>query len=152
VLPFGEVVTVLAGESAWATTPRGTADLNSDQKRRAREGLYRHYLGLLWAAANGRVKASALDGAADVVLEVEGVSMRGNFDPETGRLLSLTLAGTSLEGVPVEEKREFSGFETETTERSPHLPRRKPAATTRIAKVTLNPGSAPGLFSRPESR
>jgi hypothetical protein len=97
VLPFGEVVTVLSGDSAWATTPRGTQDLNSDQKRRAREGLYRHYLGLLWAAANGRVKASALDGANDVALEVDGVSMRGSFDSASGRLLSLTLAGTSLE-------------------------------------------------------
>jgi len=153
VLPFGEVVTVLAGDAAWATTPRGTADLNSDQKRRAREGLYRHYLGLLWAAANGRVSARSLDGASDVALDVEGVSMRGSFDPATGRLLSLTLAGTSLEGVPVEEKREFSGFENSgypTEVRIFHDG--KPAATTRIAKVTLNPVSAPALFSRPESR
>ena len=153
VLPFGEVVTVVSADSAWASTPRGTSDLNSDQKRRAREGLYRHYLGFLWAAANGLVKANALDGASDVALEVEGVSMRGSFDPASGRLLSLTLAGTSLEGVPVEEKREFSGFENglyPTEIRISHDG--KPAATTRIAKVTLNPGSAPELFSRPESR
>jgi zinc protease len=153
VLPFGEVVTVVSADSAWASTPRGTQDLNADQKRRAREGLYRHYLGFLWAAANGLVKANALDGASDVALEVEGVSMRGSFDPASGRLLSLTLAGTSLEGVPVEEKREFSGFENglyPTEIRISHDG--KPAATTRIAKVTLNPGSAPELFSRPESR
>jgi hypothetical protein len=153
VLPFGEVVTVLSGDAAWATTPRGTSDLNPDQKRRAREGLYRHYLGLLWGALNGRVKASALDGAADVALEVEGVSMRGSFDPSSGRLLSLTLAGTSLEGVPVEEKREFSGFESgpyPTEVRIFHDG--KPAATTRIAKVTLNPAPAVDLFSRSDAR
>ena len=152
VLPFGEVVTVLAGDAAWATTPRGTADLNPDQKRRAREGLYRHYLGLLWGASNGRVKASALDGAADVALEVEGVSMRGSFDPSSGRLLSLTLAGTNLEGVPVEERREFSGFESgpyPTEVRISHDG--KPAAMTRITKVTLNPEAVADLFTRPEA-
>lgn len=153
VLPFGEVVTVLSADSAWATTPRGTQDLNSDQKRRAREGLYRHYLGLLWAAANGHVKASALDGASDVALEVDGVSMRGSFDPASGRLLSLTLAGTSLEGVPVEEKREFSSFESGQYPSEIRIFHDgKPAATTRIARVTLNPRSVPELFSRPESR
>jgi len=152
VLPFGEVVTVLNADSAWATTPRGTSDLNADQKRRAREGIYRQYLGLLWAAANGRVKASALDGASDVALEVEGVSMRGSFDPETGRLSSLTFPGTSLEGVPVEEKREFSGFESgpyPTEVRISHDG--KPAATTRVAKVTLNPEASADLFARPRA-
>jgi len=152
VLPFGEVVTVLAGDAAWATTPRGTADLNADQKRRAREGLYRHYLGLLWGASSGRVKASALDGASDVALEVEGVSMRGSFDPSSGRLLSLTLAGTNLEGVPVEEKREFSGFESDpypTEVRISHDG--KPAASTRITKVTLNPAADADLFARPQA-
>jgi zinc protease len=153
VLPFGEVVTVLAGDDAWATTPRGTSDLNPDQKRRAREGLNRHYLGLLWAAANGRVKAAALAGASDVALEVDGVSMRASFDPASGRLLSLTLAGTNLEGVPVEEKREFSGFESgpcPTEVRIFHDG--KPAATTRIAKVTLNPPPSVELFSRSDAR
>jgi len=152
VLPFGEVVTVVNADSAWATTPRGTSDLNADQKRRAREGLYRHYLGLVWAAAQGRVKASALDGASDVALEVEGVSMRGSFDPDSGRLLSLTLAGTNLEGVPVEEKREFSGFESggyPTEIRILHDG--KPAATTRIAKVTVNPEAGADLFARPQA-
>jgi hypothetical protein len=43
------------------------------------------------------VKASALDGANDVALEVDGVSMRASFDSASGRLRSLTLAGTSLE-------------------------------------------------------
>jgi hypothetical protein len=152
VLPFGEVVTVLAGDSAWATTPRGTSDLNPDQKRRARESLYRHYLGLLWGASSGRVKASALDGASDVALEVEGVSMRGSFDPSSGRLLSLTLAGTNLEGVPVEEKREFSGFESgpyPTEVRISHDG--KPAASTRITRVTLNPAAEADLFARPQA-
>ncbi len=150
VLPFGEVVTTLSGEAGWATTPRGTQDLNADQKRRARESLYRHYLGLLWAAANGHVSARALDGAADVALEVDGSSMRGSFDPQTGRLLSLTLAGANLEGVPVQEKREFSGFGSEiypTEVRIFHDG--KPAAVTRIAKVTLNPQTNAALFSRP---
>ena len=152
VLPFGEVVTVLNADTAWATTPRGTQDLNTDQKRRAREGLYRHYLGLRWAAANGRVKASALDGASDVALEVEGVSMRGSFDAETGRLLSLTLAGTSLEGVPVEEKREFSGFESGNYPSEVRISHDgKPAAMTRIAKVTLNPEASADLFARPQA-
>ncbi len=129
----------------------GTQDLNTDQKRRARESLYRHYLGLLWAAANGRVSARALDGAADVALDVDGVAMRGSFDPQTGRLLSLTLAGASLEGVPVEEKREFSGFGSESYPSEIRIFHDgKPAATTRIAKVTLNPKSA-SLFARPES-
>ncbi len=152
VLPFGEVVTTLTGEAGWATTPRGTHDLNADQKRRARESLYRHYLGLLWAAANGRVSARALDGASDVALEVEGVSMRGSFDSDSGRLLSLTLPGTNLEGVPVEEKREFSSFESgsyPTEVRIFHDG--KPAATTRITKVTLNPESGGSLFVRPEA-
>jgi len=152
VLPFGEVVTVLKGDSAWATTPRGTTELNADQKRRAREGLYRHYLGLLWAAANGHVKASALDGASDVALEVDGVSMRGSFDPATGRLLSLTLAGTSLEGVPVEEKREFSGFEKGNYPSEVRISHDgKPAATTRIGRVTLNSETSADLFARPKA-
>jgi hypothetical protein len=149
-LPFGEVVTVLAGESAWATTPRGTTDLNPDQKRRAREGLYRHYLGLLWAAANGLVKARALDRAGDVALEVDGVAMRGSFDPETGRLVSLTLAGTSLQGAPVQEKREFLGFESGSYPTEIRiLHDGKPAAITRIVKVTLNPEVGADLFTRP---
>jgi zinc protease len=152
ILPFGEVVTTLSADAAWATTPRGTQDLNADQKRRARESLYRHYLGLLWAAANGRVSARALDGASDVALEVEGVSMRGSFDPESGRLLSLTLAGTSLEGVPVEEKREFSGFESGIYPSEVRIFHDgKPAATTRMAKVTLNPQPDSALFTRPAS-
>ncbi len=152
VLPFGEVVTVLSGDSAWATTPRGTQDLNSDQKRRAREGLYRHYLGLLWAAASGRVSARALDDANDVVLEVDGVSMRGSFDPATGRLLALTLAGTSLEGMPVEEKREFAGFESGQYPSEIRIFHDgKPAATTRIAKVTVNPEAGDDLFARPQA-
>jgi hypothetical protein len=152
VLPFGEIVTVLSGDSAWATTPRGTTDLNADQKRRAREGLYRHYLALVWAAADGRVSARSLDGAKDVALEVEGLSMRGSFDPATGRLLSLTLPGTSLEGAPVQEKREFAGFESgsyPTEIRIFHDG--KPAATTRIAKLTVNPETSAELFARPQA-
>jgi zinc protease len=152
VLPFGEVVTTLSADAGWATTPRGTQDLNADQKRRARESLYRHYLGLLWAASEGRVSARALDGARDVALEVDGVAMRGSFDPATGRMLAITLAGTSLEGVPVEEKREFAGFD----ERGYPMEVRifhdgKPAAKTRIARVTLNPASSEALFVRPEA-
>jgi zinc protease len=151
-LPFGEIVTVLAGDSAWATTPRGTTDLSEDQKRRARESLYRHYLGLLWAAASGRVSARSLDGAADVALEVDGVSMRGSFDPKTGRLLSLALSGTSLEGVPVAEKREFSRFESGYPSEIRIFHDGKPAATTRLAKTTLNPGTAADLFVRPRPK
>ncbi len=153
VLPYGEVVTVLAGGAGWATTPRGTTDLNPDQRRRSQEGFYRHYLGLLWAAANGRVSARALDDAKDVALEVQGVSMRGSFDPGTGHLLSLTLPGMSLQGVPVEERREFSGFESgsyPTEIRIFHDG--KPAATTRLTKVDVNPSPTPDLFVRPEAR
>jgi zinc protease len=152
-LPFGEVVTVIAGDAAWATTPRGTTDLNPDQRRRAEEARFRHYLGLLWAAANGRVSARALDDAKDVALEVEGVSMRGSFDAATGRLLSVTLPGTNLQGVPVEERREFSGFEsggTPTEIRIFHDG--KPAATSRITKVEMNPSPSPDLFTRPQAR
>jgi zinc protease len=153
ILPFGEIVTVLTGDSAWATTPRGTTDLNADQKRRAREGLYRQYLGLLWAAASGRLSARALDGAKDVALEVDGVSLRGSFDATTGRLLSLTLAGTSFEGAPVEEKREFSGFESGGYPSEIRIFHDgKPAATTRLAKVTVNPPPGEDLFARPPSR
>jgi hypothetical protein len=150
VLPFGEIVTVVSGETAWATTPRGTTDLDADRRRRAQESLYRHYVGLLWAAANGRVRAVALEGPSNVALEVEGVSMRGSFDPDSGRLLSLTLPGTSLEGVPVEERREFSGFESDATPREVRIFHDgKPAAVSRIAKVTLNPETSEGLFARP---
>jgi zinc protease len=150
VLPFGEIVTVVSGDSAWATTPRGTTDLDADRRRRAHESLYRHYLGLLWAAANGRVRATALEGASNVALEVEGVSMRAGFDPASGRLLSLTLPGTSLEGVPVEERREFSGFESDQTPREIRIFHDgKPAAVSRIAKVTLNPEPSEALFARP---
>jgi zinc protease len=153
VLPFGEIVTVVTGEGGWATTPRGTTDLNPDQTRRAREGLYRHYLGLLWAASSGQLHASSLDGASDVALEIEGVSMRGSFDPATGRLLTLTLAGTSFAGVPVEERREFAGFTSDNTPSEIRiLHDGKPAATTRIAKVTLNSAPASDLFARPEGR
>ncbi|MGH9335104.1 MAG: hypothetical protein ACRD21_15295, partial [Vicinamibacteria bacterium] len=149
VLPFGEVVTVVKGDEAWASTPRGVRDLDADQKRRARESLYRHYLGLLWAAANGRLTAEWLP-SEEVLLEAEGLRLRGKFDSRTGRLLSLTLPGTSLEGAPVEERREFAGFETgpyPTEVRIFHDG--KPAAETHIGKVTLNPGEAPELWVRP---
>lgn len=78
--------------------------------------------------------------------------MRGSFNPSSGRLLSLTLAGTNLEGVPVEERREFSGFESgpyPTEVRISHDG--KPAAMTRITKVTLNPEAVADLFTRPEA-
>ena len=78
--------------------------------------------------------------------------MRGSFDPATGRLLSLTLAGTSLEGVPVEEKREFSGFESGNYPSEVRISHDgKPAAMTRIAKVTLNPEASADLFARPQA-
>ena len=74
------------------------------------------------------------------------------FPKATGRLLSLTLAGTSLEGAPVQEKREFAGFESgsyPTEIRIFHDG--KPAATTRIAKITVNPEASSELFARPQA-
>jgi zinc protease len=154
-LPFGEITTVLTGDDAWASTPRGLQTLDADQKRRTHEGLYRHYLGLLWAVANGRARGSlvdANDGGAEVHLEVDGITMRATFDDASGRLLSLTLPGTNLQGAPVEETRKFSGFgaagyptEIEI------LHDGAPAAETHVGATTLNPSIDESLFARPEN-
>jgi hypothetical protein len=54
--------------------------------------------------------------------------------------------------VPVEEKREFSGFGSEIYPSEVRIFHDgKPAATTRIAKVTLNPEPSGNLFVRPEA-
>jgi zinc protease len=155
-LPFGEIVTVLNHDDAWASTPRGIRDLDPDQKRRAREGLYRHYLGLLWAATAGKVEAQWLGssgGATEVRLKIEGLSMRGSFDDASGRLLELSLPGTSLQGAPVEERRKFSDFEPSPAGSLPHrieiFQDGAPAAETRLTNSTLDPDVEEGLFARP---
>jgi zinc protease len=157
VLPFGEIVTVLNGDDAWASTPRGVTDLGPDQKRRAREGIYRHYFGLLWAAEAGKVEAQFLGTSGEVnqvLLKVEGVSMRGSFDIATGRLIELSLPGTSLQGAPVEETRKFSSFEPSSTGTFPSriqiLHDGAPAAETRLEKAALDPAIEDGLFARPQ--
>jgi zinc protease len=158
-LPFGEIVTVLNGEAAWGSTPRGVQDLDADQKRRARDGIYRHYLGLLWAAAAGKVEAQFLVSSGEanqVLLKVEGLSMKGSFDASTGRLLELSLPGTSLQGAPVEETRKFSSFESSAGGAFPSrieiLHDGAPAAETRLERATLDPPVEDDLFSRPQTR
>jgi zinc protease len=154
-LPFGEIVTVVNGDDAWASTPRGVQGLDGDQKRRARQGLYRHYVGLLWAAANGRIEPQWLGstgGTSRLLLKLDGLSMRGSFDVATGRLIELSLAGTSLQGAPVEEKRTFSEFDLAP----PGFPKRvqilhdgAPAAETRVSTIVLDPTVEDGIFVRP---
>jgi zinc protease len=154
-LPFGEITTVLTGEDAWASTPRGVRSLDADQKRRTREGMYRHYAGLVWAAANGRVKGSLVaesDGKSEVVLDVDGLAMRGTFDAESGRLLTLVLPGTNLQGTPVEETRNFSEFDSQGCPTQVHiLHDGVDAAETHIETTTLNPSGDDSLFVRPEN-
>lgn len=156
-LPFGEIVTVLNGERAWASTPRGVQDLDPDQTRRVRQGIYRHYLGLLWACAAGKVEAQWLgssDEATKLQLKVEGLSMRASFDVATGRLLELSLPGTSLQGAPVEETRKFSSFGPSAAGELPNqiqiLHDGAPAAETRLASATLDPAVEDALFVRPQ--
>jgi hypothetical protein len=151
-LPFGEIVTVVDADAAWASTPRGVQDLDADQARRTREGIFRHYPGLLWAAAKGRVDAqllSTVPGSSEVLLRLGALEMRGSFDDATGRLSELTFAGTSLEGAPVEEKRSFStfvdGFPTEVE----ILHDGTLAARTTIASTRLDPEVDEALFRRP---
>ena len=151
-LPFGEIVTVLDADEAWASTPRGVRDLDADQARRTREGIFRHYPGLLWAAAKGHAEAQLLTvraGSSEVLLRLGELEMRGVFDDATGRLSELTFAGTSLEGAPVEEKRVFSAFvdgfptEVEITHDGAL------AARTTIASTRLDPEVDEALFRRP---
>jgi hypothetical protein len=159
ILPFGEIITVLDGDTGWVSTPRGVSDLDSDRKRRTREGIFRHYLGLLWAASAERLQAQWLgssNGDSEVLLRVEGLSMRGLFDGATGRLLSLSLPGTSFEGAPVEETRKFSAFETAGGLTVPSqvqiLHDGSPAGETRFGTQAIDRAPEPGLFTRPEAK
>jgi hypothetical protein len=159
ILPFGEIVTVLDGDAGWVSTPRGVSDLDPDRRRRTREGIFRHYLGLLWAASDGRLQAQWLRtsaGSSEVLLRVEELSMRGLFDDASGRLQELSLPGTSLEGAPVQETRKFSAFESEGGLTFPKqveiLHDGSPAAETRFATQAIDRTPEPGLFARPEAK
>ncbi|HSF13990.1 MAG TPA: pitrilysin family protein [Vicinamibacteria bacterium] len=152
VLPFGEMETVLDGPNGWASTPRGVQELGEDQKRRTREGIYRHYPGLLWAAASGKVEAQSLADDA-VLLRIGEMAMRGRFDRATGRLFELSLPGTNLQGAPVTEKREFSRYD----ERGFPIEVRvfhdgALAAETRIDSTAIDPDTPEELFRKPEGR
>jgi predicted Zn-dependent peptidase len=149
VLPFGEIVTVLTGEEGWVSSPRGIQDLDADRRARTRQAIFRHYPGLLWAAATGRVEAQAT-GNGGALLQVQGLSMRARFDVASGRLLELTLPGTSFQGAPVEETRKFGDFDEASA-----LPREvqilhdgSPAAETRFTSQTLNPPVDEEAFRR----
>jgi zinc protease len=159
VLPFGEIVTVLDGDAGWVSTPRGVSDLDSDRKRRTREGIFRHYLGLLWAASDGRLQAQWLRtsaGSSEVLLRVEELSMRGLFDDASGRMKELSLPGTSFDGAPVQETRRFSAFESEGGLTFPKqvqiLHDGSPAAETRFATQAIDRAPEPGLFVRPSGK
>lgn len=152
VLPFGEIVTVISGEAGWAATPRGIQDLGDDQVRRTREGIYRHYAGVLWASAQDGAEAQWLEGT-EIQLRLTGVALRATFDEASGRLSSLVTAGTNLQGAPVEERREFDGFDERglpTQVRIYHDGAL--AAETRIESTTLDPTLPAGLFDRPEGQ
>jgi zinc protease len=153
VLPFGEVVTVLNGDEGWVSTPRGIQDLDADRRARTRQGIFRHYLGLLWAAANGRIEAQAT-GPGEALLKVEGLEMGARFDEATGRLLELSLPGTSFQGAPVEELRKFSEFDDASG--LPHavaiLHDGSPAAETRFTRQTIDPEATDERFTRPQER
>jgi zinc protease len=159
VLPFGEIVTVLDGEAGWVSTPRGVSDLDSDRKRRTRDGIFRLYLGLLWAASEGRIQAQWLGtsaGSSEVLLRIEERSMRGLFDEASGRLLELSLSGTSFEGAPVEETRKFSEFESAGGLTFPRqvliLQGGSPAAETRFETQAVDRAPGPELFARPQGK
>jgi zinc protease len=159
ILPFGEIVTVLDGDAGWVSTPRGVSELDADRRRRTREGIFRHYLGLLWAASKGQLQAQWLGtsaGSSEVLLRVRELSMRGLFDEASGRLKELSLPGTSLEGAPVEETRKFSAFETSGGLTVPNqvqiLHDGSPAGETRFATQAIDRTPEPGLFTRPEAK
>lgn len=116
-LPFGKIVTIVNAKGGWAETPRGVQPLDDDQLRRTREGVYRSYLGLLWATAQGLVKTGTVEpgevngASVDVVtLRLRDLEMKGAFDSLSGRLLELSSSGIRFEGGDVEEKRVFSRF------------------------------------------
>lgn len=152
VLPFGEIVTVVSGDAGWAATPRGVQDLGSDQVRRTREGFYRHYAGLLWSAARDGVEAQWLEGT-DVQLRFAGTTLRATFDEASGRLTVLSMGGTNLQGTPVEERREFDGFDERGLPSQIRIYHDGAlAAETRVESTTLDPPIPAGLFDKPEGQ
>lgn len=148
-MSFGKIVTVRRGEEAWAATPRGVSELTPDQRRRAIDRLYRNYLGLLWAVANGHVEAEEVS-ATELILHVSGLEMHATFDATTAHLVELSMPGSNLAGAPVTERRVFSEFDARG------LPARVTiyhddalAAEITIKKWNVNEELAPELFDRP---
>ena len=150
-MSFGKIVTIRHGDEAWAATPRGVSELTADQRRRTMEHLYRNYLGLLWAAADGRVEAVETE-TGEWILRVDGFELRASFDESTGRLVQISMPGSNLAGAVVTEKRVFSEFDPDT-----NLPNRvhvyqddELAAEITIKTWSVNDALAPELFERPE--
>ena len=150
-MSFGQIVTIRRGDESWAETPRGVSQLTPDQHRRTVERLYRNYLGLLWAAADGRVEVEEPD-SGELVLRIEGLEMHASFDDDTGHLLEISMLGSNLGGTPVTEKRVFSDFDADS-----NLPKRVTvyqddalAAKITIKTWSINDAPSAELFERPE--
>jgi len=150
-MSFGKIVTVRRGDEAWAATPRWVSALTPAQRKRTAARLYRNYLGLMWAVADGRVEAEKTD-EGDILLRVAGLELHASFEQETGRLLEISMPGSNLAGAPVTEKRVFADFDE-----SSNLPSRVTVYhdEDRAAEITIkgwhiNEPLAEDLFDRPE--
>lgn len=161
-LPFGTIVQVLDGDTAWAQTPQGTQALPEAQRNQLASSMARSLTVLL--RARGAEGFSAVAAGTDTIGEtaVELVQVTHGeqtttlgVDPQTGRVLTVRFRGTNNAGVPGQMQQTYSDFRdvdggmvlpfaSETTFDG------EPMARATIEAIALDPEADEALFTQPE--
>jgi zinc protease len=158
VLPFGEIVLVVDGESGWMKGPMGVQDLPPDQLANARLKRFADRFHLLTGYVDLQVQSLEPveeDGQIHrrVFVDTSEVKDLVLLFGEDGRLVGMDYQGRGPEGPTAVSVRHESFMEVNGVgfpSRSTMTHNGEPFATATVKSISVNPDVDPSIFERPE--
>ncbi|MFQ6084185.1 MAG: insulinase family protein [Candidatus Aminicenantia bacterium] len=159
-LPFGEIVTVLNGDTGWMKTPQGIQDMPESIVKTSQESLARNFILLLINALKEEYKIQSLPSEeiegkkAEVILIIDpkGKSVKLVVDPATRLIWKKSYQG-KLQAGPVNIEEIFSDYREVNGLKVPFqivvYVDSKKFSETKVTQVVINSGVSESLFEKP---
>jgi hypothetical protein len=109
-MPFGKFIHYSDGKAGWQSTPQGMRPMPFDDLRAAKGVIFRQTATLLLSDRDASRQVKAIGENAVEISTTDGMSVRLEFDPDTGLLMRQLYTETSANGSSIERVEELSDW------------------------------------------